>query len=69
MPGNLNKPIDAIYERQAENGGRIVAEGDGRAYRISHLSKYSLTLTRETPKVKGKAARKAEKRARQERRR
>jgi hypothetical protein len=45
------------------NGTRLVAT-DGTAYVVSNVRSYSLTLRRELPKVRGKAARKADKRAR-----
>lgn len=52
--------------------GQLVTARDGRRYRVANVAHTdkdrgrieTLQLERETPKVKGKAARKAEKRAR-----
>jgi hypothetical protein len=44
--------------------GQILRTQDGALYRASHVTGFSLTLERAVPKVKGKAARKAEKHAR-----
>jgi len=56
--------------RRAAKGQPVVKNGtvleakDGREYVVSHKASHSLTLTRKTLKVRGKAARRADKLAR-----
>lgn len=66
----LPAAVEANLDRLMKPGGRVVAESDGRAYRIADLSthggrvRHLGTLEREIPKVKGKAARRADKQRR-----
>jgi len=66
LPATVERDLD----RQMKPGGRVVAESDGRAYRIvEHPQRLNGapnlgTLRREVTKVKGKAARRADKKRR-----
>jgi hypothetical protein len=65
----LPDPIEEHLDSQMRPGGHVVAESDGRTYQIKRLSTASGkpilgTLERVTPKRRGKAARREEKRAR-----
>ena len=57
LPATVERDLD----RQMKPGGRVVAESDGRAYRMQANVG---TLRREVTKVKGKAARRADKKRR-----
>lgn len=46
------------------DGVVLESERTGDRYVMSHVKQFSATLTRETPKVRGKSARRAEKKAR-----
>jgi hypothetical protein len=61
LENQLPEPIEKALDWQMRPGSLVVAEGDGRRYRISsNLG----TLERDTKKRCGKAARRADKRAR-----
>ena len=63
-------PLEDVLRKTISNGSRLLAESDGRAYRVSHINppRGTLTLQREIPKVRGKAARREDKHRRQQER-
>lgn len=60
-------PAPVVVVPLFKDGDRV-HDGEGTVYEMSHVTTYSHTLRRISPKVRGKAARKAFKRARQRQR-
>jgi hypothetical protein len=56
--------LQQLTARRACDGQVIESTLTGTRYVLSHVQPYSATHRREVPKVRGKAARKADKRAR-----
>ncbi len=56
--------VDQQGRERFRDGIVVKSEATGTAYRLEHVQRWSATLRRVTPKVRGKAARKAEKLAR-----